>query len=455
MTTPTISDASDPLWTLKKAVTTLAIAPQTESLTRTGRMAYNLMIFKAQRMTPDEDGGYSAPLSEIIKGFDSTTRITNRVRGYIEQMCTTLVRWYPLSRTDDMQGTLDGMEPAETSHPEAPDGRVFTLMSEARFWRRSGEQWVTWFFPPTIRDMVIEPSRWAQLDIKEMATLSTYASVALYEICARYKDVPGGLTNRADTQFWVQVLKPDPDRKPREWRKFKNETLKPAIAQINQLTSLDVELIEERRGRGVVSAQFRVRRSEQVRPEDPIDLGLVEQGRLLNIAERDLDQLVNEYGQDSVQRVLNVMQQRMRAQPATPIRQPLAYLRKSLRNGGADSLFDQGGSNEEQPSAAPLAERPQPPQTAGQVERQMGEAWLAQRKKELNSQLDDLSPQDLEHYADEARKALADRGLLTPAMLKRFEAKQYRMPMIWEYVRSAFAEERLGPAWKIPPSSSS
>ena len=58
--------------------------------------------------------------------------------------------------------------------------------------RSSGEQWVTWFYPPSIRDMVIEPSRWAQLDIKEMAALSTYVSVALYEICARYKDAPGG-----------------------------------------------------------------------------------------------------------------------------------------------------------------------------------------------------------------------------------------------------------------------
>jgi hypothetical protein len=453
MTSPILSEASESAWTLKKAVTTLAIAPQTESLTRTGRMAYNLMIFKAQRMVPDEEGGYSAPLSEIIKGFDSTTRITTRVRGYIEQMCTTLVRWYPLSRSDEPQATLAGMEaPAPATNSAPPDGRVFTLMSEARFWRRSGEQWVTWFFPPTIRDMVIEPSRWAQLDIKEMATLSTYASVALYEICARYKDVPGGLTNRADTQFWVQVLKPDPDTKPREWRKFKNETIKPAIAQINQLTSIEVELLEERRGRAVVSAQFKVRRREQARSQDLVDVGLVEQGAALGIHERDLDQLMDEHGRESVRSVLEAIAQRLRAQPTVPIKRPLAYLRRALKNGEMDSLFDQK-SVDVSPPKPEVPSGVQPPQVAGQVDREMAEAWLAQRRKELNEQLDALSPVELERYADEVRDSLAEKGLLTPAMQKRFDAKQYRLPMIWEYIRAAYAEERFGPAWNVPAHS--
>lgn len=450
MATPTILEASELEWTLKKSVTTLAIAPQTESLTRTGRMAYNLMIYKSQRLVPDEDGGYSAPLSEIIKGFDSTTRITNRVRGYIEQMCTTLVRWYPLSRSDDPQATLDGMDPpASAPNGSPPDGRVFTMMSEARFWRSAGEQWVTWFFPPTIREMVIEPTRWAQLDIKEMATLSSYASVALYEVCARYKGVPGGLTNRAEPQFWVQVLKPDADRKPREWRKFKNETLKPAISQINQLTSLEVELIEERKGRAVVGVQFQVRHREQVRSNELVDVGFVEQGGALGIQERDLDQLADEYGQDNVKRAVEAIQQRLRAQPSVPIKHPLAYLRKALRNGGLDSLFDPKNADVS-PASPPETSRP-PPQVAGQVDREAADAWLAQRKKQLNEQLEGLSPVELQRYADEARNSVSEKGLLTPALQKRFDSKQFRSPLIWEYIRAAFAEEQFGPAWKVPP----
>ena len=441
MSQPLQTGTSGSLWTLKKAVTTLAIAPQTESLTRTGRMAYNLMIYKSQRMVADEEGGYSAPLSEIIKGYGATTRDSSRVRGYIEQMCTTLVRWFPLSRTDEeAQAQLAGME-MPPSLDVVTDGRVFSLLSEARFTRRSGEQWVTWFFPPTIREMVIHPARWAQLDLEEMAKLSHYASVALYEICARYKDVPGGLTNRAEPAFWVIALRPDPETKPREWRKFKNETLKPAIAEINQQTSLDIELIEEKKGRAVVNVQFQVRRKEIARVISSIDTSLVEQAASLNIKERDLDQLVEEYGEGQIRKALDAMQGRLRAQPTVPIKHPFAYIRKSLRNGILDSLFEQP------PPEAPTM----PAVPEGQSDRAREEVWLAQRKRDINDALDELPPEEIERYASAALSALAAKGFLSPAMQKRFDQKQYRAPMVWEYIRTAYAEEHFGPNWRVPP----
>lgn len=437
----TSQPSSANLWTLKKAVTTLAIAPQTESLTRAGRMAYNLMIFKAQRMRCDEEGGYSAPLSDIIKGFGSTTRDSTRIRTYIEQMCSTVVRWFPLSRSDEAQATLAGIEAPAEADGEV-DARIFTLLSEARFTRRSGEQWVTWFFPPTIRDMVIEPSRWAQLDIKEMAQLSHYASVALYEVCARYKDVPGGLTNRADPSFWVQALRPDPETKPREWRKFKNETLKPAIAEISQLTSLDVELVEERKGRAVVSVQFQVRRKETDRVASSVDLTLVEQAAELGVKERDLDQLVEEYGEGKVKKAIDAAAGRLRAQPTVPIKHPVAYLRKSLRNSLADSLFSAESQSDANSNVTPA-----PATGVSRPE----DAWLEQRKREVNDALDQLTAEELEPYAARARESLATKSLLSPAMQRRFEQKQYRSPVVWEYIRSAYAEQQFGPNWRASP----
>lgn len=435
-----VTGSSGSLWTLKKAVTTLAIAPQTESLTRAGRMAYNLMIFLAQRMNGDADGGYSAPLSEIIKGFGATTRDSSRIRLYIEQMCSTVVRWFPLSSSDDAQATIDGLEPPTVD--SRVDGRIFSLLSEARFSRRSGELWVTWFFPPTIRDMLIEPLRWAQLDIKELASLSHYASVALYEICARYKDVPGGLTNRAEPAFWVQTLRPDPDTKPREWRKFKNETLKPAVAEISQRTSLDVRLIEYKQGRAVVAVQFAVKRKTTEREMSSVDLSLVEQAAGLGVKERDLDQLVDEFGEELIGKALQAMQGRQRAQPTVPINHPIAYLRKSLRNG-------LGGLNLEQTEAAEAP--PSAVDTADSSGRQRDEAWLAQRKREINDALDSLDADELERYAGLARAAMGAAGILSAAMQKRLDNKQYRAPMVWEYIRAAYAAEAFGTNWKVPP----
>ncbi|TWO71501.1 replication initiation protein [Caenimonas sedimenti] len=431
--------ASGKPWTLRKAVTTLAIAPQTESLTRAGRLAYNVMIFKAQRMEADGEGGYSAPMSEIVKGYEATTRDSSRVRSYIEQMCTTLVTWFPLSASDEAQASIAGLEP--TSDDPRENSRIFTLLAEARFSRRAGELWVTWFYPPTIRDMVIEPSRWAQLDIKEMAALSTYASIALYEICARYKDAPGGLTNRAPPEFWTKTLRHDPDTKPREWRKFKNETLKPAIAEICQRTSLDVRLVEYKQGRAVTDVQFAVKR-KQVQPEaSPVDLSLVENAADFGIRERELDQLVHAYGEKAVQEGIELLRGRTRAQPSVPINNPLNYLRKLLRTGAGRLL--------EEPAEAADRELA-PAHSAKPVHGPVGEAdAYLQRVRQLNEELDALTPAEFEVYAEQARKDLVGTALDTPATMKRFANRQYRSPVILEFVRNAYATARYGRDWKV------
>ena len=430
------TSTSSSLWTLKKAVTTLAIATQTESLTRTGRMAYNVMVFKAQKMVCDEEGGFTAPLSEIIKGFGATTRDSPRVKAYIEQMCSTVVRWFPLSAGDQAQASL---EEVDLPVPDMnTDGRIFTLLAEVRFFKRSGEQWLTWFFPPTIRDILIHPSRWAQIDIRELAALSHYAGVALYEICARYRDVPGGLTNKAAPEFWVTTLRPDSDTKPREWRKFKNETLKPAITEINHRTSLDVRLVEFRQGRGVSAVQFAVKRKQSETVLTAVDISLVEHATALRIKERDLDQLVDEYSEDQVKKAITAIEGRMRAQPTVEIKSAVAYVRATLRNGATGSLFAL------QPERTPEPRRIQPGEAAEP-------AWLTVRRAEIQAHLDSLEPGSLERYATMAQEQLAAKRMLTPSVQKRFDSGQYRSPMVWDSIRRAYAEERFGADWQSQP----
>lgn len=438
MSKPDTPAASANTWTLKKAVTTLAIAPQSESLTRTGRLAYNVMMLKAQRMRADAEGGFSAPISEIVKGYDATTRDSTRVRGYIEQMCTTLVRWFPLSASDEVQSTIDGLEPVADDPTE--NGRVFTLLAEARFSRRAGELWVQWFYPPTIRDIVIEPSRWAQLDIKEMASLSTYASVALYEICARYKDAPGGLTNRASPDFWTKALRHDPETKPREWRKFKNETLKPAIAEINKRTRLEIRLVEYKHGRATTEVQFAVKRKPEENQHGPVDLALIEQAAEFGIRERDVDQLIDAYGEEPVRKYLDVLRGRVRAQPTVPINNPLNYLRKLLRSDG-DRLFDT-------PATEAISPAPTAPEIAPAMNVDQGRNAYEERLRAINEALDELTPAELEVYAMKAKEEIAGTGVDTPATMRRFANKQYRSPLIWDHIRNAYAIERYGRGWR-------
>jgi hypothetical protein len=66
--------SSKPVRTLTKSVHALAIEPLNQALTVTGRKAYNVMLFIAQRTVPDKDGWYSSPVSAILKGYGSSTK---------------------------------------------------------------------------------------------------------------------------------------------------------------------------------------------------------------------------------------------------------------------------------------------------------------------------------------------------------------------------------------------
>lgn len=128
--------------TLSKSVFALAIEPLTIAFTTTGRKAYDVMLWIAQRHPATPDGGYSSPVSDILRGYGSNTKASERVQRYIEQMVQTTVLWRPLAASDS--GTLhsEGCEPG--AWPAVKDeARTFPLLAEARLYIRGGEAWVT------------------------------------------------------------------------------------------------------------------------------------------------------------------------------------------------------------------------------------------------------------------------------------------------------------------------
>lgn len=443
-------------WTFRKAVTALAIIPQNASLTRTGRMAFNVMLWLAQREAPSAEGWWSAPISRIVKGLGATTRDSMRVKAYIDAMVSTLVRYSPLSASDaaafaaslpaPAQATLEGVEAAPAPQDQFDGARTFTLISEARFSRRSGEAWVEWCFPPSVREMLVDPVRWAQLDLAELASLSRYAAVALYEIVARYRNVPGGLTNRASTDWWMATLRHDSREPTREWRKVKNELLKPAIAEINQRTSLEVRMIEHKAGRAVSHVQFHVRQRSQVAQPEMPDLSLAGRAAGVGLKEREIDSLIDEYGQEAVGKALDALEGRMRLQMREKVGRPLSYLKRILKSNGAGDMFDQATAS------AMAAERPQvrrdAPAKASPPYRPEGSmAGLSStdadgpeaRIRRLNGQLDAMNSEELEQLAREAYELTKRKGTLTVNLQRRWDEGQYSSPLLRTALREALA----------------
>jgi hypothetical protein len=443
--------------TLHKAVQALAIEPLSMALSVTGRKAYDVMIWLAQRGSPGPDGGYASPVSTILQGFGSSTKASERVQRYIEQMVQTTVIWRPLSPGDAESLTLEGFEaPAGGGQPRrgaqvdlprrGDEARTFPLLAEARLYKRSGEWWVTWYYPPSIAEQIIDPDRWAQIELNSIARLSTYTAVALYEICARYKDSPGGLTSRMQPDHWTSVLREGGGLKPREFRKFKSELLQPAMREINERTELTVELIEHRRGAVLESVQFRVARRPAAAAApvavEPVDVTVPMQAASLGIRESELDPLLLKFGAARVTEALDALAAHMAGQRGGPVRRPAAYLATMLarRQPAAPVVPTPVNAAE-----VAVAQRRDP---ARELQQQV-DAWRAQRLREVR---DEFAAEPDHVRADVIAAVRQNHQLLasTPAVRRRLDAGEWESPLVSHVVLDAYASARHGPHWREP-----
>jgi hypothetical protein len=437
--------------TLSKSVVVLAIEPLNMALSITGRKAYNVMLWLAQRGKRDAEGFYSSPVSEILRGYGSTTNASKRVQGYIQQMMGTTIVWRPLAAGDETLVTrtpetmpLDGIDPAARVTNET---RTFPLLAEARIFQRGGEAWVRWFYPPTVQEQLVSPERWAQLELASIATLSTYTAVALYEICARYKDVPGGLTTRKPPEFWSSVLREGGGAKPREWRKFKNELLMPAIGDINEKTEITLEL-REHRERGIVTdVQFAVARKATLAQQapDPADVTLVMRASALGVREEDLDALITKYGPLKVVEGLDAIDGQLADNKLVHNRP--AYLRRILANRFPEGQGE-GGVGDLSPAERAIGA----PAGRQRALEQQHEAWKAERIREIQAEFERLEAAQQDRWISEAADRLLSANP-SPGVRKRLAERDWQSPLIRMAVLTTYASARYGSAWLDPVSA--
>lgn len=336
---------------LRKPHEMIVLVPRSKRVTLTGRRIYNALLQVAQArlaamaQMPPADHMFEAPLPAILRTTGSSGEDRTAAKRYLREMRGLEVDWESTAPGDGVKW------------------KGFSMLSEVAIELRHGENWVSWSYPPTLMTALKEPTRWARIDLDMLTRLGTYAALALYEICARYRDNPSGLTSRKPVQWWADALSPTPaGAERREWRKFKNERVKEAVEEINRETDLEIELIEHRQGRAVVEAQFAVRRrrnaaQDRLAQAQAVDANLVLRAESLGIRESKLDGLIAEFGEDAVRQQVTVLERRAADSRLRGIDNGFSYLRSLLRQGAADALADAAaaalaGSGDEPPTGA-------------------------------------------------------------------------------------------------------
>ena len=444
---------------LHKSVIALAIVPTNRALTVTGRKAYSVMLHLAQMQAAagreGVDGGFAAPLNSILRGFGATNSISSDAKKYIDQMVSTKVEWRPLSKSEQqlpLTFGIDGKEEGASPAQITDELRIFNLLAEVRIYKRAGENWVTWYYPPSIRKELVSPSRWAQVDFAVLRQLTTYCAVALYEMCARYRDSPAGVTSRQHWSWWAEALRSSPTSKVRAWRKFKNEFVTPAIKEINDLGDIEIDLIEFRRGREVEFVQFGVnksaRRPERIAPVPP-DVTNILRGGKLGVRDTVIEELERAYGVVAVTEGLDRYERFLSGSDRPRIGNAGAYLRTIIANKAREDAPAGQGTDLVKTAHVVVGGKTAP--VAPASPRDLEDTERHRRFSLVREQFAKLDPEEqlewVRRVRDEADASLAP----SPSIMKRLARGEWQSPLVQVMVIQHYARSELGDDWASLP----
>lgn len=432
---------------LRKPHEMVVMMPRTKRVTLVGRLLYNAMLQVAQRGLEDQPQMptaahmFEAPLASLMRISGARESQREAAKRYLREMKSIEVDWESTAPGDGVKW------------------RGFNLLSEVVLEQRRGENWVQWSYPPTLMLALRDPARWSAVNMTLMGRLSTYAAIALYDICARYRDNPGGVTSRKPVDWWADALSTGP-RGPesREWRKFKNERVKVAIKEINEVTDLEIDLVEFKQGRVITEAQFTVRRKRPPRrelasdPVPPVDADLVLRAVKLGISEVKAERLASSVPNAQLRNGLDALEARLRNAELAEVLNPYAWLRAVLRNeqeglreakggdvssdegatGATGRLLDEAGANagrQQDKGDAPTSER-------------------SQRILSIKAEIAALDERVRAAWTDRALDELRAKGLLTSTIERRAASGDVLHGMLGAVVVKLYAEHTYGTGWE-------
>jgi len=417
--------------TLTKPNELLVMVPIAGKLSPVSRKLFNALLLNGgdvyrQRLQSGApmlaEETFEARLSDLVAHLPGeASDWSSNASAHLLEMLRTEVVWQSIDRNSDTS-----------------EWGAMNLLSEASIVKKGRALHVSWAFPPRVLGALKDPAFFTRLDLEVIGSLRTYASIALYEICSRYKTNPSGLTCSQPPDWWVEALtarsvRPpppkargrsvvsiEPDQKPRrEWRKVKSESVIDAIEEINTKTDLEIELIEKRVGKAVSEVQFAVRRKRRAIPAGQgIAPDVLEKAVSLGISAADIATICRTArgGVDVVKAALTKLAERMAREDLVPLTNATAYLKTIL--GELDEYV------ETNPAVAPSSQTaPQRPMQTG-VARSKASAEVVDLVETPESlakkQIESLDRNAQETLAKAAFERMQEKGLATAAVVQAY-----------------------------------
>jgi hypothetical protein len=417
---------------LRKPVFSLALVPQNSKITALGRRTWNVLLHIAQNQGLEQET-FRAALTDIVKGLDYNSGDMKIIKTHLRSMVSTLVEWQ--SPTSGEWQTWD----------------VCGMLSHARLSKERGQVFVEWSYAVNMRHELLDPEIFTKLSLDVISQLGSHPAVALYEICSRYIGV--GQTARKAWSWWRPVLlgRPDDERLQKlEYRIFKRDTLRPAVAEINAVADIEIEMLEFKSGRFVSDLQFVVRKKpqkalalQQRNAAEPVDVAVLASAERLGIEPARVERLIDEFGEAAVTTGLEAVERRAASAFPEPLRDPLRYLRSVLPGHAAE--HQQDAELKVQDAAQAQATTLAPSEKLANWEKK----WLVGRIEHIIKEIGSLSQERQSELVEGLRESLVRRNA-HPAVIQRLAAKGWTHAMVRHEMVGFYATAAYGADWDKP-----
>jgi len=428
---------------LNKPNQALVIKPEKGKLAGNGLKLHLALLFKSQQQMlmngqgiPDSDFMFEAAVVDLIDliNVSDTSDIRQSLKGYFVDMMSTVVRWESPDVIKSSTVIWAGMP----------------MLSFAELELRNGKLWARWQLPGPLLRAVADPTLYTPIDLLAVSRLSSYAAVALYQICVRYRHNPSGVTSKNTPDWWLDALISTPAIDPktkkrvvREWRKKKNAIVIDAILDINSKTDIEVELLEFREGEGknVTGVQFAVKQKiiQHAASVVAVDLDIVRLCTKIGLSQSVVDSHMKSYSIDQIKQALITLEARMGREDLDSINKPATYLSKLLRDV-AEKPNVQGGavSTLNSQVRVDLA----PPKALNEPVALLRSAITAVKEEVLG-----LDIEVRKMYAERAFASFKEKGLVTATMSRNLVQGNWSGALLAKMVE-IYAEERYGENWQ-------
>lgn len=397
------------------------------SLSLLTRKLFNVMIFHAQDQkvpgvrapinSPTSDKYFWVPLSDFAKDAAYNSKDVKFLKEQLEQLQNI-----KLVLEDEREWTSESL--VASVKFVNPNGLK----------KHTGQVWIGFAFPPETHELVMSPGTYTRFSILYQSQLKSGSALALYEICRRYATNPSHLTMTESVMHWYGVLTGNPvtEEVIVPYKYFKRDVIKPSIAEVNQLTDIEVELIEHKNGRRIERLQFKVNLKAQsslpLSAPPVIDTALMDRIEAFGFSQAEAADMLAAHGDTKVRGCVQLVEARMQQKNSPQLSSPAAYFKWSLREGDAAVRTLQ-------------LEEAKP---AGRKKTQEAEPKLSLMDRFLSARADEALAVYREHEEDERRRILDRFRAVAPSGVPRGKGIENAM------VRSLFARWYAMELWGEP-----